>query len=371
MRIIFLLLLSFNVMADGVNGLSYTIYSSTGATPSTPPTNATIIATGTAPNLDFNWGGGNIMNTSYYDRVAIHFTGFILWPGATGQKTVSFYDSSDDGFKMSINNTPVISNWVEQGPSSFNGSGSITLTAGNVYPIDIWWYENGGGAAVRLFWNISGSIVITPSSNLATTSTYFPPVLCCGGSPIPFSTNTTNANKVYNFYTRTNKDSQVHIEQIGNNNTITATQFGAENNYIKYNGSGDNNTITMNQSSNTNSLNYIDSTVSGNDNHLQLTQQSTGGNKGIFTDITGSHNNLTLLQKDNGNHYAEVSLTGDNKTIDITQQGSASHMARVELSGQSTSLNLTQSGSTQQFYSITFNCATVGGCQPIQVNQGP
>jgi hypothetical protein len=368
MRIIFLLLLSFNVLADGINGLSYTIYSSTGATPSTPPTNASIIATGTAPNLDFNWGGGNIMNTSYYDRVAIHFTGFILWPGSSGQKTVSFYDSSDDGFKMSINNTPVISNWAEQGPASFNGSGSITLSAGNVYPIDIWWYENGGGAAVRLFWNIAGSIVILPSSNLGTTYSH---LLCCGGSSSQFNVNTINSTKVYSFYTRPNKDSQVHIEQIGNNNTITATQSGSENNHIKYNGSGDNNTITINQSTTTNSLNYVDSSVMGNDNHLHLSQQSTGGNKGIFADVSGSHNNLTILQKDNGNHYADVSMSGDSKTVDIVQQGSASHMAKIELSGQPTSLNLNQSGSTQQFYSITFNCATLGGCQPIQVNQGP
>ena len=65
-----------------------------------------------------------------------------------------------------------------------------------------------------------------------------------------------------------------------------------------------------------------------------------------------------------------MSLSGGNKHVDILQQGSADHMADVQLSGQPVNLSLQQSGATQQFYSINFNCATVGGCAPIQVQQG-
>jgi hypothetical protein len=77
-----------------------------------------------------------------------------------------------------------------------------------------------------------------------------------------------------------------------------------------------------------------------------------------------------VLQKDGGNHYAEVLLSGGNKTVDITQQGSAAHMARIELSGTPIGLTLTQSGSTQQHYSINYNCTTAGGCGPVTVTQG-
>jgi len=45
-------------------------------------------------------------------------------------------------------------------------------------------------------------------------------------------------------------------------------------------------------------------------------------------------------------------------------------MASISLTGLPSSLNLQQTGSTQQFYGITFNCATAGGCAPITVRQG-
>jgi hypothetical protein len=45
-------------------------------------------------------------------------------------------------------------------------------------------------------------------------------------------------------------------------------------------------------------------------------------------------------------------------------------MARVVLTGLPVDLSLTQSGSTQNYYSINFNCATVGGCAKITVTQG-
>ena len=76
------------------------------------------------------------------------------------------------------------------------------------------------------------------------------------------------------------------------------------------------------------------------------------------------------MQKDSGSHYLELTLSGGNKNVDVTQQGSANHMARINLSGLAQDLSLTQSGSTQQFYSITSNCATAGGCAKITVNQG-
>ena len=76
------------------------------------------------------------------------------------------------------------------------------------------------------------------------------------------------------------------------------------------------------------------------------------------------------MQTDSGSHYAEVGLTGGNKTVNIQQSGSASQMANVQLSGNPTSLTLQQSGSTANFYAIQFNCATAGGCAPINVKQG-
>ena len=90
----------------------------------------------------------------------------------------------------------------------------------------------------------------------------------------------------------------------------------------------------------------------------------------LFRSVSGNNNNVTLLQKDNGNDYASIVVTGGNKSVNLTQSGSAAHSADVTLSGQPVNLTLTQSGSTQQNYSINFNCATAGGCSAIQVQQG-
>ena len=197
------------------------------------------------------------------------------------------------------------------------------------------------------------------------------PALCCGGSAASFNADSANSAKVQSFIGRTTNDSKVYSEQIGNMNEITVTQTGTKQNYAEYNGNGSFNDITITQSGNSQTqVNYTELNVNGNSNIVNIAQQSTGGGKGVFVNIQNNNNSLTIQQKDSGSHYAEVNLSGGSKNVDITQQGSAGHMARVTLSGLAQDLSLTQSGSTQQFYSITSNCATAGGCAKITVNQG-
>jgi hypothetical protein len=197
------------------------------------------------------------------------------------------------------------------------------------------------------------------------------PTLCCGGSTAPFNADSTNSVKMLTFVNRLSSDSQVYIEQIGNNNTITVTQSGTRNNYANYDGNGSNNTISISQSGNANTIaNYTELDMIGNSNSVNIAQQSTGGMKGAFVTIRDNNNSLILQQKDSGSHYAEVTLIGGAKNVDILQQGSASHMAKIGLTGMPVDLSLTQGGSAQQSYSIQFNCATAGGCAKITVQQG-
>jgi hypothetical protein len=215
------------------------------------------------------------------------------------------------------------------------------------------------------------------TTSTATNTTIVDPVtaaantLCCGGSANAFNSDATNTAKVITFQNRTTADSQVYIEQVGNQNVIYVQQTGTKNNYAKYYGSGTSNDISIIQSSTTpTATNYTDVYVVGNSNTVDIKQQSTGGTKGAFVTINDSNNSLLLTQKDSGNHYAEVNLAGGNKNVDVLQQGSGNHMARIGLSGLATDLSLTQSGSTQNYYSINFNCATNGGCPKITVTQG-
>lgn len=216
------------------------------------------------------------------------------------------------------------------------------------------------------------------ATSTATSSTIVDPVtaqantLCCGGSAVSFNSNPTNTAKVMAFVNRTTNDSRVNIEQLGTQNEVVVDQSGTKQNYVNYYGNGLSNDVDIKQSGNsTTQVNYTDLRVVGNFNTVKIEQTSTGGGKGAFINVQDNNNSLTLKQQDSGSHYAEVNLSGGNKTVDILQQGSAGHMASVTLTGpQPSSLNLIQAGATQQYYSITNNCATAGGCAPITVTQG-
>ena len=202
-----------------------------------------------------------------------------------------------------------------------------------------------------------------------------PPSLCCGGGSTAFSANATHTAKVSTFTNTSNRGNQVYIEQIGNSNTITVEQTGPTGNYVNYYGNGSSNNISITQRSNISTqINYVDLSVTGNTNNVDIKQRTSGEvtsfNKGVFATITDNNNSLIIDQKNSGSHYASVNLSGGSKHVDILQQGSAAHMANIGLSGNTVDLSLTQSGSTQQFYSINFNCTTVGGCPKITVQQG-
>ena len=227
-------------------------------------------------------------------------------------------------------------------------------------------------AEITYFYDANNTTTSTATSNtIVDPTTAAANTLCCGGSAAAFNSNPTNTAKVQAFVNRTTADSKVNIEQIGTQNEVTVSQSGTRNNYVNYYGNGLSNDVTITQQGNaTTQVNYTDLRVVGNFNTVDLQQTSTGGAKGIFADVSGNNNSLLVQQKDGGSHYAEITLSGGNKNVDVLQQGSASHMAKVNLSGTPTDLSLTQSGSTQNYYSITHNCTTAGGCAKITVTQG-
>jgi hypothetical protein len=244
------------------------------------------------------------------------------------------------------------------------------VTAFSYYKVEFTGARDDGDAfqvaEIRLIYDVDD-----PQGTKAGGGIYTPPPLCCGGSAAAFSANPANTAKVLTFVNRTTADSQVHIEQIGTQNVVEINQSGTRNNYVEYYGNGLSNDINIAQTGNVSTqANYVDLRVVGNFNSVDLQQTSTGGTKGIFADVSGNNNSLLVQQKDGGSHYAEITLSGGNKNVDVLQQGSASHMAKVNLSGTPTDLSLTQSGSTQNYYSITHNCTTAGGCAKITVTQG-
>lgn len=367
--------ISAHSQATGYAGLTYEVYRGTGPQPSINPlVYPTVVKTGVSPTINYSgsWGGtSSVLDSGYWDRYIVRWTGYINVP-TTG--TYTFGATADDGVIVRVNNTEIISGWYDSG-GALRTSTPITLTAGTPVPVEIWYYENGGGQAISFYYyNTSGGLTLVPSTWMATDSTFWTPVaptLCCGGSSSQFNISATHQASINTFANRTTADSQVNIEQIGTGNTITVEQTGTKNNRIEYSGNGNSNDVTITQSGNNSTMvNYAKVAVTGDSNTVNLTQQSTGGGKGAFVTVNDNNNNVIVQQKDAGSHYLNLTLSGGSKNVDVLQQGSGNHMANVNLSGNQTGLNLTQSGSTQQFYSITHTCSTAGGCGTIVVNQG-
>ncbi len=101
------------------------------------------ISTQTVSHIDFSWGGDRVLDTLYED-VLIKFAGTLVVPETN---YYHFYTPADDGTRLYLNNQLIINDWVDKG-----GGGSTSqaqyLTAGTAYPFILYYYENGGGAAV-------------------------------------------------------------------------------------------------------------------------------------------------------------------------------------------------------------------------------
>ena len=271
-----------------------------------------------------------------------------------------------------------------------NSNGSITLTGGQVYAIDIWYYENGGGAVAQLYWNTGSGITIVPSTNYATSSSYWAP---------QYSSSITNAQQTRKTSETSQRTSQsgnlIYVEQVGDNNNITIRQGVTETgkNRIELYANGDSNTLNLNQGYNTNGTvssndsnnhyqylnitgnsnnvttkqtgdgHFMENTVSGNNNTLNFTQTDSGP-KTMFTNTNGNSNSITATQSGTGTHYLDINLTGNGHSVTTSQSGTGNHAATIDLtnSGGAATLNLNQSGSTGQVYSIQQSCTNAAGC---------
>lgn len=418
---LFLCMCVTTVLAAGSAGLNYKVMSAGGVTPARTESGRTVLATGVSSEINYNWGSGTVMGTGWSDSVIIHWTGYIKWPGTTGNKTINFYSASDDGFSVSINGVSVIESWREQGTSWYNGSGSITLTAGQIYYVDAWFYENGGGAAAYWYWDTGAGITLVPSTNLATDATYWAPTVVGGTitqtnaptSQVITSGATSTAGITQSQQTRVNawnnktlNNNLIYIEQIGNNNSITVTQTGNKNLITgigQQAGSinGDQNAVTVNQgvagigqneidlrvvgSSNTVNIgqarNSAGTAVGGNghyqsfdmfgSNNTVVTQQSNSGGAGshyMETTITGNSNTVTNKQLDNGNKIMFGTVNnGSNNTATATQQGTGTHYLDYKLTGNGNGLNVNQFGSSQN--KATIDLVNGGGPASLSLTQ--
>ena len=372
---------------------------------------SSVLSTGTISSPSgYYWGSGQVLDSGRSDSVAVEITGYITWPGTTGQQTTVYFGvSADDGVFMNIDGTNVIQDWEQQGTATWNATGSLTKTAGQQYEITIWMYEFGGGAALDVNYCLTNSYSTTCQTDMPTS--WFSTTQVTPSAGIS-SSQQTEVNTAKN---KTQNGNAIYISQSGSGIDLDIVQDGDNNLIIGSDltnaGSiqGDNNEITLTQKNNNNVLgidvngnsnnvdiwqdtdqraivnitgasntldleqltlsnagdHYAKVTVNGNSNSLIIDQKETG-DKILFLDVDSS-NNVQVDQKGTGDHYLNIILT-DSHTLDITQDGSGSHNAHIDLSGNNTSITLTQDSSTDQNYYLEQNCVSASCSATVTQN---
>ena len=100
------------------------------------------------PQVDFAWSAGSPHAAIAPDTFSVRWTGWVQ-PRTTGAYT--FFTLSDDGVRLWVNNQLLINNWTDHGPTE--DSGTISLSAGELYVVKLEYYEKGGAATINLSWS--------------------------------------------------------------------------------------------------------------------------------------------------------------------------------------------------------------------------
>lgn len=369
------------------NGLLYDTYAAGGQMPSYTQAadgtinNRTKLSSGTVSTVNYEWGGGGVLNSGRAEGVIVRFYGFINIPTAG---TYSFGGQADDGIRIKVNNTQVVDSWIESG-GAFR-SGSVNLPAGTV-PIELIYYENGGGAMVNLQWVQNNYWQIIPSTSMATVSTYWQPSVVVNITP----TQQTNKTAARNRQTIAN---EVYVNQVGSYNSVDVLQSGTYHltditiqgdsntvgldqlgwkNYANININGSSNTANVYQSNSGTGLtpgHYSSVGITGNTNTVNVSQTGDG-EKTSFILVNGSTNAIINNQVGTGTKYSDIKTTGNGHTVSLDQKDTGAHAARIEVtnSGGSSNVNVLQQGNTNQTYLLQQSCANAGGCSVTMTQQ--
>jgi len=144
------LLFTSPAFADSVSGLNVAVYT---YDPSSTPDRITYTPCESAwthvDNIDQLYDDNNngIVAGCRDNFVLVHYTGSVTFPTSG---TYAFRALADDGFYMTLDETPIITNdWVLKGRWG-NIYSDVNIVGGHTYALDAWYYEFTGGANATL-----------------------------------------------------------------------------------------------------------------------------------------------------------------------------------------------------------------------------
>ena len=101
------------------------------------------------PQINFTWPDGTAPDDAIgAGAYSVRWTGEIE---AAFTETYIFYTNSADGVRLWVDGRQLVDNWTDH--ANTENSGKIDLIAGNVYSIQMDYYESGNGAVVELLWS--------------------------------------------------------------------------------------------------------------------------------------------------------------------------------------------------------------------------
>jgi uncharacterized protein YoxC len=139
-----------NMQSAGGAGLSYTVYNLLRSGNSAVP--GSVICSGT-------WNSSHMQLPvcgNRYENIVVKFSGQITVP--SWFTTVAFAGYTDDGFRMFVNGSPAVNNWVEQGARWSAWSPTYDVSEDKTLDVEIWWYNGGGPGSYHLGWTIPGGM---------------------------------------------------------------------------------------------------------------------------------------------------------------------------------------------------------------------
>ena len=198
--------------AEPVPGLAVTVYNNYGYNGSPPLPSVSgrpVQCTLTYPNINQDFGA-NICGLS--DDYIVKYEGYITSPET---QTITFYPYADDGTKLYVDNVLIDNNWVDKGGGG-NPSSPVSFTAGVPKPITLWFYENGGGNSVTLYWDLDDGFEIVPAEAFTQNDeTSYTTTTTTTTTTVPPTTTTTLApyfNAVQNLTAVANIDGSVALD---------------------------------------------------------------------------------------------------------------------------------------------------------------
>ncbi len=113
-----------------------------------------------AGTIDFNWGTGSPSSECGLgeDNFSVRWTRDVYLDAGTYPFTVT----SDDGFRLYIDDQLILDKWFDQPPTIYTVN--VTLSTGS-HPIKLEYYENGGGAVAKLSWEEVSCIKTVPQNH--------------------------------------------------------------------------------------------------------------------------------------------------------------------------------------------------------------